>query len=235
MFKSLAVLALLLVIQVSSWAQMARELVGKYQMEVQGGDVLELRADGSASIAGEETRWSVKGARLTVGTDVMQYEMRGNRLLVMVGPVQVGWRRMDAGSDPMSPMERAARQAQPAVPIASGNPQDAQARQMLTHNAWCSFTYNKVSGTSSTRRVVFRPDGVMTINGGAETYSAGYGGTYAGQSNNASAMRWKLENLRLLVDDRGGAGYQDIGLTATTNSNGSIILKAAGREYAMCR
>jgi hypothetical protein len=74
----------------------------------------------------------------------------------------------------------------------------------------------------------------MTINGGAETYSAGYGGTYAGQSTNVNAMRWKLENLRLLVDDRGGNGYQDIGLTATTNSNGSIILKAAGREYSRC-
>lgn len=47
-------------------------------------------------------------------------------------------------------------------------------------NAWCSFTYNKVSGT------------------------------YAGQSNNASAMRWKLENLRLLLDQGAGARVFDV-------------------------
>ena len=103
------------------------------------------------------------------------------------------------------------------------------------NSAWCAFTYNKVSGTSATRRVVFRADGVMSINGGAETYSSGYGGTYAGQSRNANAMLWKLENLRVLVDDRSGVGYQDIGLSSTTNSNGSIILKTQGKEYAMCR
>jgi hypothetical protein len=72
----------------------------------------------------------------------------------------------------------------------------------------------------------------MSINGGAETYSSGYGGTYAGQSNTAGAMRWKLENLRLYVDQ--GAGYQDVGLTASKNSNGYVILRADGREYSMC-
>lgn len=235
MFKSLAILALLLIVHVNSLGQIARELIGKYQMEVQGGDVLELRSDGTASIAGEETRWSVKGRQLTVGTDVMQYELQGARLLVMLGSVQVGWRRVGTVADKTSAMERATGQSQATELIASSTAQDAQARQVLTHNAWCSFTYNKVSGTSTTRKVVFRPDGVMTVNGGAETYSAGYGGTYAGQSNNANAMRWKLENLRLLVDDKGGSGYQDIGLTATANSNGAIILKAAGREYSMCR
>jgi len=117
---------------------------------------------------------------------------------------------------------------------AAASPQDAQSRQVLTSSAWCSFTYNKVSGTSTTRKVVFRQDGVMTLNGGAETYSSGSGGTVAGQSRKASAMRWKLQNARLYVDQGGGGGFQDVGLTATRNSNGSIILHAEGREYAMC-
>jgi hypothetical protein len=117
---------------------------------------------------------------------------------------------------------------------ANAGSQDAQSRQVLTSTAWCSFTYNKVSGTSTTRKVVFRPDGVMTINGGAETYSSGSGGTFAGQSRKSSALRWKMENSRLYVDQGGGAGFQDVGLTATRNSNGSIILHADGREYAMC-
>jgi hypothetical protein len=47
-------------------------------------------------------------------------------------------------------------------------------------------------------------------------------------------MQWKLENLRLFVDQGDGARFQDIGLTATRNSNGSVILHAGGREYAMC-
>jgi hypothetical protein len=218
-----------------SSAQGVRELVGKYQMEVQGGDTLELRADGSASLAGEETRWSVRGNQLIVGPDAMPYVLQGNRLLTTIGAIQLAWRRVGPGLGKLTPMERAAQGAAPQRTEGQANPQDAQARQILTGSAWCSFTYNKVSGTSTTRKVIFRPDGVMTINGGAETYSSGYGGTYAGQSNNASAMLWKFENLHLLVDDRSGAGYQDIGLTSTTNSNGSIILKAQGREYSMCR
>jgi hypothetical protein len=125
--------------------------------------------------------------------------------------------------------------SQVATTPSSGNSQDAPYRQILMSTAWCSFTYNKVSGTSTTRRVVFRPDGILTINGGAETYSSGYGGTFAGQSSNANAVRWKYENLRLYLDEGAGGGFQDIGLTATLNSNGSIILHALGREYAMCR
>jgi hypothetical protein len=117
----------------------------------------------------------------------------------------------------------------------NGNPQDAQARQMLMSSAWCAFTYNKISGTSTTKRVVFRPDGIMTINGGTETYSSGSGGTVAGQYGNASQMRWKVENLRLLLDQGNGMGFQDINLTAEQNSNGYPILKAAGQEYAQCR
>ena len=116
---------------------------------------------------------------------------------------------------------------------APGN-QDEQARQLLMSSAWCSFTYNKTSGASNTRRAVFRPDGILQIGSGAESYSSGYGGTVAGQSRNASAMQWRLENMRLYVNDS-GRGFQDVGLSATRNSNGSVILKADGKEYAMCR
>ena len=118
---------------------------------------------------------------------------------------------------------------------AGGGPQDQQARQLLTSRAWCSFTYNKVSGTSTTRRVVFRPDGVMLMNAGGETYSSGSGGTYAGQSNRAGAMRWQVQNLRLYIDAGDGVGFQDVGLNATRNSSGAVILSSLGREYAMCR
>ena len=133
-----------------------------------------------------------------------------------------------------TPVPDASAQAAKA-PAGQSRAMDVEARQLLTSSAWCSFTYNKVSGTSTTRRVVFRPDGVMTIVGGAETYSSGQGGTYAGQSTKGSTLRWKVENLRLYVDLGDGGGFQDVGLDATRNSNGSVILHADGREYAMCK
>jgi hypothetical protein len=235
--KTFLSFALLLVISITSWSQVKKELVGKYQMEVQGGDMLELRADGTASLAGDNMNWSARGNQLQVGPDLMTYVLQGDRLVVNVGVVQLVWKKIGGGTNILSPMAKAANKANGSETTAaqsSGNPQDAQARQVLTSSAWCSFTYNKVSGTSTTRKVVFRPDGVMTINGGAETYSAGYGGTYAGQSSSGGMMLWKVENLRLLIDQRNGTGFQDIGLTTSMNSNGYPILHADGREYSMC-
>jgi hypothetical protein len=244
MSKFLACLVFALIFPVAASAQIARELIGKYQMEVQGGDILELRADGTAVLAGDSMTWSVRGRQLVVGSDVMPYQIQGDRLLLTMGSVQLAWKKV--GGAALTPMQSAAAKLQgrqpppeaapPEVPAppAAGHPQDVQARQLLTSTAWCSFTYNKVSGTSTTRRVVFRPDGVMLINGGAETYSSGYGGTHAGQSSNAGAMRWRLDNQRLYVDPGDGTGFQDVNLTASRNSSGYVILQSLGREYSMC-
>jgi hypothetical protein len=188
-------------------------------------------------LAGDNLQWAARGNQLQVGPDLMTYVLKGDRLVVHLGTVQLVWKRVGNGTNRLSPMARAATKANTTeMPPSqmSGNPQDAQARQVLTGSAWCSFTYNKVSGTSTTRRVVFRPDGVMSINGGAETYSSGNGGTYAGQSTTGGMMLWKVENLRLLIDQRKGSGFQDIGLTTSKNSNGYPILHAEGREYSMC-
>jgi hypothetical protein len=240
-------LSLLLTLSLGAQAQVVGELVGRFQMDVKGGDILELRADGSAALSGEETRWAARGNQLQVGTDVMFYALQGDRLVLQMGAVQINWKRIGAGGKSSGP---AAGRTSPGVPMAGGNgggmaaappvasggsTQDAQARQLLTSSAWCSFTYNKISGTSTTRRVVFGANGIMTINGGAETYSSGYGGTMAGQSGTRNSMRWKFENLRLFLDQGTGLGFQDVGLDATRNSNGAVILKADGREYRMCR
>jgi hypothetical protein len=116
----------------------------------------------------------------------------------------------------------------------TGNPQDAQIRQVLTANAWCSFSYNKISGASHTRRVVFRPDGMLLTTGGGETYSSGSAGTVAGQSNSRQSARWKVYQQRVYADPLDGSGFQDLEVTATRNSNGYLILKSDGREYSMC-
>jgi nucleoid-associated protein YgaU len=252
-------------------ADPSKALVGKYQMDVADGDVLELRPDGTASLAGDEMRWSAQGNVLTVGTDVMPYQLTPSGLVLSMGSVQIAWKRLggtaskapaSAPKDARAPAadaddREALAQAQaylaqqqrgapkapqtpaaprPAAPTAgAASPQDAQARQVLQSTAWCSFTFNKVSGTSKTTRVVFRPDGVLTSNGDTQTYNSGPAGSYAGQSNTAGAMRWKLENLRLYIDPGDGSGFQDIGLTAELNSSGSPILHALGREYMVCQ
>ena len=218
-----------------AWSQGASQLVGKYQMEMDSSETLELRADGSATLGDDETQWSVRGDQLVVGTDVMPYVYLAGRWIRVVGPTQIAWRRLGAHVSTAAPTPMAAPKTQAPPPPGAGDARDAQYRQVLMNSAWCSFAYNKVSGTSTTRRVVFGPDGVMTTNRGAETYSAGSGGTYAGQSGQSNAVIWKYEGLRLYLDDGRGAGFQDAGLSATTNSNGSIILMAAGREYSMCR
>lgn len=234
-FKPLAILALLLMISATSSAQVATELVGKYRMDVQEGEILELRANGSASMAGEETTWSASGNQLSIGPDVMEYKVQGEQLLLIMGTFQIPWKRIGGAVKTTAPREKEIAKTTPRQPVTNATAADQEAKQLLTSTAWCSFTYNQVSGTSTTRKVIFRPDGVMTMNDGAETYSSGYGGTYAGQSNSAGAMQWKLENLRMYVDQGDGAGFQDIGLTATRNSNGYVILHAAGREYSMCQ
>ena len=116
----------------------------------------------------------------------------------------------------------------------TGSQQDAQIRQVLTANAWCSFSYNKVSGTSRTRRVVFHPDGTVVTTGGGETYSSGRNGTVSGQSSSRQSARWKVYQQRVYADPMDGSGFQDLEVTATRNSNGYLILKSDGREYSMC-
>jgi hypothetical protein len=234
-FKAFIGLWLALLVTPLAWSQVVPELVGRYQMEMDSSEVMELRADGTATIGEEEMRWSARANQLTVGTDATPYVFQGGRLILSIGAIRLAWKKVSGPVGKSSTAPGAQKGLPDAAPASGGNAQDAQYRQILMSSAWCSFTYNKISGTSTTRRVVLRPDGIMTVNGGAESYSSGAGGTYAGQSNNSSNMRWKYEGLRLYLDDGSGAGFQDVGLTASRNSNGSIILMAAGREYAMCR
>ena len=169
-----------------------------------------------------KTTWSADGTSLTVGADVMAYALQGNKLLLTMGSVQIAWKKLAGPGKKAAQKPKAGAQARPAEkkgagskpardkakPAAGGNTQDAQVRAVLTGSAWCSFTYNQLSGTSTTRKVVFRTDGVLLMTDGAETYSSGYGGVAAGQSGSSGALRWKLENLRVYIDQ--GGGFQDI-------------------------
>jgi hypothetical protein len=135
------------------------------------------------------------------------------------------------------PNMQAARQlaftktGKPATPQAAA-PND-ELSQFLTRNAWCGFTFNQRSGTSTRERVVFQGDGLVLQQSGAETYSSGRSGTVAGQHGGGKQGRWKVENglLHLSEDGFNWAPQQ---LQVTPNSNGSPIIKSGGKEYMVC-
>jgi hypothetical protein len=239
-------------------AQTPKQLVGRYQLEASADDVMELRADGTATMAGEATRWSAKGTTLTIGPDHVPYRLTDGRLLLQMGQTEFAWRKLGGANKSPSPLQRAASKAQQAPgpveaqedsgpmapppsrggrqsgpPAGGGSQGDRNLRQLLTGSAWCAFSYNQVSGASSKRRVAFLPDGTANIDSGGESYSSGQGGTYAGQSADSEQARWKVENARLFMEQ--GQGFGDVGLTVEKNSNGYPILKAGGREYMRCK
>jgi len=118
-----------------------------------------------------------------------------------------------------------------AAPAAGG--QDGQISQLLTRNAWCGFTYNKNTGTSTKERVVFYSNGTVARTSGAETYNSGPAGSVAGQSGNANQGRWKVANGMLHLS-QDGTNWTPQPLQVTQNSNGSPIIKSNGKEYMVC-
>ena len=121
---------------------------------------------------------------------------------------------------------------QSKAPAPAGG-QDGQISQFLTRNAWCGFTYNKNSGTSTRERVVFSSNGMVARTSGAETYNSGPAGSVAGQSANANTGRWKVANGMLHLS-QDGVNWTPQPLQVTQNSNGSPIVKSNGKEYMVC-
>lgn len=96
--------------------------------------------------------------------------------------------------------QQGAQVAQPQQPRAqTGRAPQAPAgnsplTQLILSSAWCSFTYNKISGASSTTRVQYFRDGTWSTGGRSETYNSGANGAYAGQSNSTDHGRWEVRN-----------------------------------------
>jgi hypothetical protein len=213
-------------------------LTGRYESELFGSAlVMELRADGVATMGGETARWRVSGDRLVVGDDTFRYAFDGKRLaLTDAGGVVYAWRRVGGPAAAGKPAGKAAP-ARPApagaAPAGKGSPRDAQLRQLLLSSAWCSFRYNQHTGTTNQSRAVFRPDGTIARGTSDETYNSGASGTVAGQYRGGDVWRWAVQNERLLVDT--GQGLQDVNLQVKVNSAGNPILTADGTEYMRCR
>jgi hypothetical protein len=116
-------------------------------------------------------------------------------------------------------------------PRAAGND---QLSQLLTSSAWCSFSYNKISGTSAQTRVTYSRNGTWSLGGQTETYNSGANGTVAGQYNSNNGGLWEVRNGQLY----GSYGNAPVELvqpfSVTRNSNGYPILNVLGKEYSSC-
>lgn len=106
--------------------------------------------------------------------------------------------------------------------------------ELLMSSAWCSFSYNQVTGYSNTTRVRFSSNGTYSTGGRAEGYSSGSGGTYASQNDSSASGQWKLAKGELYMSE----GYGELGLVQTVvkrNSSGYPIITANGVEYSQCQ
>ncbi|MEK6734348.1 MAG: hypothetical protein AABY27_04495 [Pseudomonadota bacterium] len=115
---------------------------------------------------------------------------------------------------------------------ASGQ-QDSQLAQLILSSAWCSFSYNSVSGASSSSRYKYFSDGTFSYGSQAETYSSGYGGTYAGGSQSGDSGRWSLNGNQMTLTFNNGQQLSSI-LQINYNSNGYPIIVADGTEFSKC-
>lgn len=118
-------------------------------------------------------------------------------------------------------------------PAAASGGVDGQLTALLTRNTWCGFTYNQHTGTSTSERVVFAANGLVSRSSGAQTYNSGPAGSVAGQYGDRDQARWKVANGMLQLS-QDGVNWSPQALQVTQNSNGYPIIKSGGKEYMQC-
>ena len=127
---------------------------------------------------------------------------------------------------------RGAPQQGQEQPRAAGND---QLSRLLLSSAWCSFRYNKVSGTSSTEKYRFFPNGTWNNGGRTETYNSGANGTVAGQYDSQGGGRWEVRGGQLFMSSSENPQLQPVeGFSVTQNSNGYPIINSGGKEFSSC-
>ena len=210
-------------------AQKAR-LVGRWQNENDPALVMDLRADGTATTTLGEAAWAVKGNVLEIGGVPMTFVFKGKQLLISIGATKnIPHRKL--GPPRKAPAQKAPPQKEPGnkVPADGKSPADGKLRQLLVSSPWCSFSYNKTSGTTHTSRAVFYSNGTLRLGTNTETYNSGRAGTVAGQRAGGGGKTWKVAGGRLYVDS------VDLNLRVKQNSAGNPILTADGKEYVRCK
>ena len=105
---------------------------------------------------------------------------------------------------------------------------------LLLSSAWCTFTYNKTTGYSHTKRVYFNANGTYGTGSRGEGYSSGSGGSMASQRDSAGGGAWQVQNGELFMSEGLGT-LQFVPTMVKRNNNGYPIIVADGVEYSQCR
>jgi len=230
------------------------QLVGTWGLN--GQTFCTFKADGTGTMEGDSFRWRTDGQMLVITegdeTERVPYKIQGNNLILQMGGIALALQRMgrdqaggkaapEATAQP--PKQSASDDTRGAPPQRDTRDRDAarlsagsdQLSQLLLSSAWCSFTYNKVSGASHTSRVQFFQDGTWSRGARGETYSSGYGGIYAGQTNRGDGGQWQVKGGQLWMSNPPEAPQlTPLDLRVSRNSSGYPILHADGKEYSQC-
>jgi hypothetical protein len=105
--------------------------------------------------------------------------------------------------------------------------------ELLLSSAWCTFSYNKTTGYSSSKRVAFSPDGTYAVGSRGEGGSSGRGGSMASQRDSGGGGRWRVQNGELFLSE--GGQLEHVPTVLRRNNNGYPVIVADGAEYAQCR
>ena len=117
--------------------------------------------------------------------------------------------------------------------FASQAPGGGMSNELLLSSAWCSFSYNKTTGYSSTKRVAFSPNGTYAAGSRAEGYSSGSGGSMASQRDGGTRGQWRVQNGELYMSE--GGQWEQVQTMLRRNNNGHPIIVADGVEFSQCR
>jgi len=208
-------------------------LVGKWGTN---GDVMyNFKSDGTGISDGLPFRWKTSNGVLYITadgeTDQLAYQVQGNKLVLSMGVFPITLDRIGKAPDTGNSAKANKGSGSSNQGNSGGND---NLSKLLLSSAWCSFSYNKNTGYSHTKRYQFYRDGTWSDSAQSEGYSSGYGGTMASQGNSSGNGQWKVKNGQLYMSEPGG----DLGPVQTQvnyNSNGSPILKADGVEYSQCQ
>ena len=106
--------------------------------------------------------------------------------------------------------------------------------RLLLSGAWCSFSYNKISGYSKTTRYEFFANGAYREGRRGEGGSSGANGSIASQSAGSGGGRWGVHNGMLFMAE-GYGQMQPVQTQVYTNSAGHPIIRGDGIEYSRCQ
>lgn len=188
-----------------------------------GGIPVALRRAGAGGAVKKQSALAAKAAKANQQTD----DVADKEALA----IAQAWLAQNGQGGQQQPQQLQGGQQGGQQPAAAGND---QLSQLLMSSAWCSFSYNKISGTTKQTRVQYFRNGTWSAGGQRESYNSGANGTVFGQSNTNNGGLWEVRNGQLW-GSYGNAPVQLVQpFSVTRNSNGYPIINSLGVEYSSC-